>query len=50
MVNLSRFFNVAAEDMLRYTNRKFIKRFQYIEQKLKNEGRKLEDCSLEKDG
>ena len=48
VVNLSRFFNVAAEDMLRYANRKFIKRFQYIEQKLKNEGEKLEDCSLEK--
>ena len=47
MVNLSRFFNVAAEDMLRQANRKFIKRFKNIEQKLKEEGKKLEDSNLE---
>ena len=39
VVNLSRFFNVAAEDMLRQANRKFIKRFKNIEQKLKEEGK-----------
>ena len=47
MVNLSRFFNVAAEDMLRRANRKFIKRFKSIEQKLKEKGKKLEDSNLE---
>ena len=47
VVNLSRFFDVPAEDMLRQTNRKFITRFQTIERKLKEKGKKLEDSSLE---
>ena len=50
VVNLSRFFNVAAEDMLRQANRKFIKRFKNIEQKLKEKGKKLEDSNLEEMG
>ena len=50
VVNLSRFFNVAAEDMLRKANRKFIKRFKKIEQKLKEKGKKLEDSNLEEMG
>ena len=33
--------------MLRQANRKFIKRFKNIEQKLKEEGKKLEDSNLE---
>ena len=47
VVNLSRFFNVAAEDMLRQANRKFIKRFKKIEKKLKEKGKKLENSNLE---
>ena len=47
VVNLSRFFNVAAEDMLRQANRKFIKRFKSIEQKLKEKGKKLENSNSE---
>ena len=47
VVNLSRFFNVAAEDTLRKANRKFIKRFKKIEQKLKEEGKKIENLTLE---
>ena len=46
VVNLSRFFNVAAEDMLRKANRKFIKRFKKVEQKIKEQGKKLEDSDL----
>ena len=47
VVNLSRFFDIPAEDMLRATNQKFITRFQKIEQELKKEGKELEDSSLE---
>ena len=50
MVNLSRFFNVPAEDMLRQANRKFIKRFKKIEKKLEEKGKKLEDSNLEEMG
>ena len=47
VVNLSRFFNIPAEDMLRKTNRKFITRFQTIERELKEKGKKLENSNLE---
>ena len=47
VVNLSRFFDIPAEDMLRKTNRKFITRFQAIERELKEKGKKLEDSTLE---
>ena len=50
VVNLSRFFNVPAEDMLRQANRKFIKRFKRIEKILKEKGKKLEDSNLEEMG
>ena len=47
VVNLSRFFDIPAEDMLRATNRKFTTRFQKIEEELKAKGKKLEDSTLE---
>ena len=47
VVNLSRFFDIPAEDMLRQTNRKFITRFQTIERELNEKGKKLEDSTLE---
>ena len=47
VVNLSRFFDIPAEDMLRNTNRKFITRFQAIERELKVKGKKLENSNLE---
>ena len=47
VVNLSRFFDIPAEDMLRKTNRKFITRFQTIERELKEKGKKLENSNLE---
>lgn len=46
LVNLSRFYNLSAEDALRKTTNKFISRFQYIEQKAAAEGQKLNDLSL----
>jgi len=47
VVNLSRFFDIPAEDMLRKTNRKFITRFQTIERELREKGKKLENSNLE---
>lgn len=46
LVNLSRFYNLSAEDALRKTTNKFISRFQYIEQKAAAEGQNLHDLSL----
>jgi len=47
MVNVGRFFNLNAEDSLRSTNRKFIRRFQYIEEALKSEDKNIDEVSLE---
>lgn len=47
LVNYSRFLNVNPEDALRKTNEKFLKRFNYIEKKLKELGKSVEDSNLE---
>jgi MazG family protein len=47
LVNLARFVKVDPEQALRRTNTKFRKRFAYIEQKLAERGRKLEDSNIE---
>jgi XTP/dITP diphosphohydrolase len=47
LVNVSRYFELNAEDSLRKTNAKFEHRFRYIEQKLKEQGKALKDSSLE---
>jgi MazG family protein len=46
-VNLGRHLNVDPEKALRRSNTKFERRFRYIEQKLKEQGRKPEQASLE---
>ncbi len=46
-VNLSRFLKVDPEISLNRTNKKFIKRFEFIEKELQNQGRNLEDSNLE---
>lgn len=46
MVNYARFINVNPENALEKTNKKFIKRFQYLEQAAKKEGKALSDMSL----
>lgn len=46
LVNYARFLNVNPEDALRKTNRKFIKRFSYVENKIKESGRKLSQSNL----
>ena len=45
-VNLARKLRVDSETALRQTNDKFINRFQYIEQKLTEQGNTLEKASL----
>ena len=47
ITNIAKFYKVDAEEALRSTNNKFIKRFQYIEQKIEEKGKTLKDCPLE---
>jgi len=47
ITNISKFYKIDAEEALRSTNNKFIKRFHYIEQKLEEKGKTLKDSSLE---
>jgi len=46
-VNLARHFRIDSESALRRTNRKFEKRFAYIEHSLKDQGIDLHDTTLE---
>jgi XTP/dITP diphosphohydrolase len=46
MINYARFLNVNPEDALERTNKKFIKRFQYLEGKAGELGRPLMDMTL----
>ncbi|APG59070.1 nucleoside triphosphate pyrophosphohydrolase [Christiangramia salexigens] len=47
MINYARFLNVNPENALERTNKKFIKRFQYLESKAKENKKALKDMSLE---
>ena len=47
LVNYSRFISVNPEDALEKTNKKFIKRFQFLEEKIKNDGKELSDLSFD---
>ena len=46
MVNYARFLQVNPEDALERTNKKFIKRFQYLETKAKELGKSLKEMTL----
>lgn len=46
LINYARFININPEDALEKTNRKFIKRFQYLESKAAESGQQLQDMSL----
>jgi XTP/dITP diphosphohydrolase len=46
LINYARFININPENALEKTNRKFIKRFQYLEQKAKETGRELQNMTL----
>jgi len=46
MINYARFIGVNPETALERTNKKFIKRFQYMEEQMNIEGKKFEDMNL----
>ena len=46
MVNAARLYDIIPENALEKTNKKFIRRFNYIEQRVRQEGRKLKDLTL----
>ncbi|BDD02550.1 nucleoside triphosphate pyrophosphohydrolase [Aureibacter tunicatorum] len=47
LVNYSRFIDIDPEEALELTNKKFIKRFNHIEKRAKEEGKELGDMSLD---
>lgn len=47
LINYGRFLNINPEDALEQTNKKFIKRFGYMESKVKAQGKQIADCKLE---
>lgn len=47
LINAARLYHINPENALERTNRKFIKRFNYIEQKSKEQGRSLHDMTLD---
>lgn len=46
LINYSRFIDINPEDALERTNRKFIRRFRYLEEKARESGRNLHDMTL----
>lgn len=46
LINYARFININPEDALEKTNKKFIRRFQYLEQKAAGMGKSLKDMTL----
>lgn len=47
VVNIARFLHIDPETALRKTNRKFVRRFQYIEERLRERGKDLGQSNLE---
>ena len=46
LINYARFISINPENALEKTNKKFIKRFQYLESKAKENGKALQDMTL----
>ncbi len=46
IINYSRFINVNPEDALERTNKKFIQRFQFLEEETKKDGKEISDMTL----
>jgi XTP/dITP diphosphohydrolase len=46
LINYARFVGINPEDALEKTNRKFIERFQYLEEESKKDGKKLTEMTL----
>lgn len=47
LINYARYLKINPEDALEKTNKKFISRFNYMEQKIKDQGKTLADSSLQ---
>lgn len=47
LINYARFMDINPEEALEKTNRKFIHRFTYMENKITESGKKIGDCKLE---
>ncbi len=47
LVNLGRFLNITAEDALRKTNQKFVRRFKHIEQQYDGDPKAMKNATLE---
>jgi len=47
LINYARFLDINPETALEKTNKKFIKRFQYLEQKTKDDGKDLKNMTLQ---
>ena len=47
IINAARLYHLNPDNALEYTNRKFISRFNYIEQKAEELGKNLKDMTLE---
>jgi ATP diphosphatase len=47
LVNVARYLSVDPESALRKTNRKFKRRFQFVEQQLRDKGKKVEESSID---
>ena len=47
MVNYARFLNINPEDALRRTNEKFINRFNYVQKRVKETGKTINESNLE---
>ena len=47
LINVARLYKIKPDNALEQTNLKFIKRFNYIEEKAKEQGKDLKDMSLE---
>lgn len=47
LINYARFLNINPEDALEQTNKKFIKRFGHMEERVKEQGKQIADCKLE---
>lgn len=47
LINYARFIDVNPEDALEKTNKKFIKRFQYLEEASRKDGKKMGEMTLE---
>lgn len=46
LTNYARFLGINPENSIRYTNKKFINRFTYVEKKIKEKGKKITESSL----